>query len=194
MLSKISQHFKKKWQSYIVQLIVIISIFVFFSWVKTLNMLDQGARIHPSSLALNQIIQTQPQSQSQAQTESNRYQLSPYQFNYHEGADQKNTLVYFFAPWCGVCHLSIDNLQENFANQPEKTQIIAVALDYQDVQAVTDFIDQHNLTFPVLLGNEQTKQIFKVSAYPSYYVLSPEGQVMSKVAGYSTELGIKLRL
>ena len=103
-----------------------------------------------------------------------------------------NTVIYFFAPWCKVCHASIDNLQALYQKN-EQLNVIAVALDYVDRGEIEQFTKIHQLTFPVAFGNEQVKRFFKIQAYPSYYVLNEQNTIISKSMGYSTELGLYLR-
>ena len=105
---------------------------------------------------------------------------------------EHNTVVYFFAPWCSVCRISIQNLQ-NLYERDENISIVAVALDFVDVDEVALFSQDLNLTFPILLGNEEVKQRYQVSAYPSYYVLNQLGTIEYRSMGYSTELGLFLR-
>lgn len=104
----------------------------------------------------------------------------------------KKTIVYFFAPWCQVCNFSIENLQKVYQKTPD-LDVIAVALDFVDVEEVKKFTANHQLTFPVALGNEQVKMEYKVMGYPSYYVLNEENTIISRSLGYSTEIGLYLR-
>ncbi len=107
-------------------------------------------------------------------------------------AQDKKTVIYFFAPWCQVCHVSIGNLQSLYEKN-EQLDVIAVALDFNNSDEVMEFTKQHQLTFPIALGNEKIKQAFSISAYPSYYVLSEENTIITKSMGYSSELGLYLR-
>lgn len=104
----------------------------------------------------------------------------------------KTTIIYFFAPWCQICHLSIGNLQALYEKN-ENIDVIAVALDYTSVDEVMDFTKHHQLTFPIALGNEEIKHSFLISGFPSYYVLNKENAILSKSMGYSSELGLYLR-
>jgi peroxiredoxin len=107
-------------------------------------------------------------------------------------AFDKTTIVYFFAPWCQICHASIGNLQARY-QQDQKLNVIAVALDFTDVDEVLAFTKKHQLTFPIALGNEAIKQSFEITGYPSYYVINEENMIVSKSLGYSSELGLYLR-
>ena len=102
----------------------------------------------------------------------------------------KTSLIYFFAPWCKVCSLSISNLEYL---DPEKINIVRVALDYSNVQEVQDFAIKHNISSQILLGHEALKQQFKIQGYPTYYIMNEQQKVLAKSYGYSTALGLKLR-
>ena len=104
----------------------------------------------------------------------------------------KNTIIYFFAPWCQVCHISIGNLQTLYEKN-DNLDVIAVVLDYSSLDEVMDFTKQHQLTFPIALGNEKIKHAFSISGYPSYYVINEENSIIGKSMGYSSELGLYLR-
>ena len=69
-----------------------------------------------------------------------------------------------------------------------------VALDWRSIEEVDQFLSQHKLTMPVLLGTNEVRDNFQISAFPSYYLISRLGEVQSKNIGYSTELGMKWRL
>jgi peroxiredoxin len=107
-------------------------------------------------------------------------------------ADGKKTIIYFFAPWCQMCNFSIDNLQNVYLKNAD-INVIAVALDFVDVEEVKEFTNNHQLTFPIALGNESVKTDFQVMGYPSYYVLNEENTIIARSLGYSSEIGLYLR-
>jgi len=103
---------------------------------------------------------------------------------------EKPTLIYFFAPWCKVCSVSIGNLEYL---DPGRINIVRVALDYSNIEAVEDFANQHTISSQILLGHEGLKQQFKIQGYPTYYILDAQQKVLTRSYGYSTALGLKLR-
>lgn len=107
-------------------------------------------------------------------------------------AVNKTTVLYFFAPWCSICDLSVNNLEQLYLVKPD-IDVIAIALDYESVNNVKNFSQKHQLTFPIAVGNSDIKEHFKIQGYPSYYVLDKNNQVIAKSLGYSTKLGLFLR-
>lgn len=103
----------------------------------------------------------------------------------------EQTLLYFFAPWCSICKLSIGNL--NQLQDPTVT-VIAVALAYDSPQAVADFVAGQSLNLPVVLGDSRLQQAYGIDMFPTYYVLDRNKRVSSKAVGYSTALGLKARI
>ncbi len=102
------------------------------------------------------------------------------------------SVIYFFAPWCKVCHYSIPNLQKLYEDTPRgQLNVVAIVLDWQSKEEVLQYIEEHSLTMPVLLGTRQTLEDFKIQAFPTYYVLDEEQKITKVSMGYSTELGLK---
>jgi len=116
-----------------------------------------------------------------------------YQFPLTSNKGTK-TLVYFFAPWCNICHLSIGNLNLLRGQIAEnELDIIIVALDWTSKAEVEQFMTEHELQFPVILGTPQWQQLYKIQGFPSYYLLNPEGEILSRSMGYSTTIGMLRR-
>lgn len=152
-----------------VQSIVFILIFNGLSWLRETGMLATQTKVtaqYPLATILEEPITLQSKG--------------------------KKTLIYFFAPWCTVCHASIENVQSIHAST-STIDVIGVALDYDDVDEVREFTNMHQLTFPIALGDESVKKAFKIKGYPSYYVLDEENTIVSKSMGYSSEIGMYIR-
>lgn len=104
----------------------------------------------------------------------------------------KTGIVYFFAPWCFYCRHSIDNLDELVANG-KLSWARVVALDYTSLDEVREFISDVDVNLPVLLGNQQTSLDWQVRAFPTYFVIDGDGQIVSRSVGYSTKIGLQVR-
>ena len=101
-------------------------------------------------------------------------------------------VVYFFAPWCRVCRVSIGNLDDLVARGGVAWGTL-IALDYEDAGAVREFVDQTGVSLPVLMGDGQTARDWGIGAFPTYYVIDSEGRIHSRAVGYSTWLGMWAR-
>ena len=102
----------------------------------------------------------------------------------------KTTVVYFFAPWCTICRYSMPNLEAVI--EDSNINAIGIALDYRSPQEVSDFVADLNLTMPILLGDRHTQSNYKISAFPTYYIINEQLHITARSVGYSSELGIKI--
>jgi thiol-disulfide isomerase/thioredoxin len=105
----------------------------------------------------------------------------------------KAGIVYFFAPWCFYCRMSIGNLDDLVADG-DIAWAMVVALDYSNATEVQEFIDKTGVSLPVLMGNPATAADWSVSAFPTYYLIDAQGRISSRSVGYSTKLGMWLRV
>lgn len=103
--------------------------------------------------------------------------------------DGEPTLIYFFAPWCSICKLSMGNL----SNLSDKINSVAVALDYKSRSEVQHFIKDIEVSVPVLLGNSQVARDYQISVFPSYYVIDAQGKILGRSSGYSSLAGLLWR-
>jgi len=102
-------------------------------------------------------------------------------------------VIYFFAPWCFYCKKSIDNLDSLVAGG-DLAWARLVALDYESLDDVREFIANTSVSLPVLLGNAQTSTDWQVRAFPTYFVIDEYGAIASRSVGYSTSIGLRARI
>ena len=104
-------------------------------------------------------------------------------------------LVYFFAPWCRICGASADNVERlrRFVGEGD-LDIVTVALDWADAGEVGAYAEKHGLPGPIVLGDRRIATDWRIYAYPTYYVLDSEHRIARRDIGYSTQLGLLLRI
>lgn len=96
-------------------------------------------------------------------------------------------LIYFFAPWCSICRISMPKL--SYLNR-ENLEIYAVALSYDSKKQVQNFISDIEYEGEVLLGDSEISKQFRVSAFPAYYVLNKDNKIIHKGLGMASIISI----
>ena len=103
----------------------------------------------------------------------------------------KRVRIYFFAPWCKICDLSIGNLNwVRKLRSEDSTELLAVALSYDDMQSVKSFQERNTLDVPVLLGTHDMLSSYRIRAFPTVYTVNKSGEVDGSTVGYATTLGL----
>ena len=72
----------------------------------------------------------------------------------------------------------------------ESGSIFAVALSYNGLQSIEAFLERNALDVPVLLGNSEILNSYRINAFPTVYVLNESGNIDSSTVGYTTTLGL----
>jgi thiol-disulfide isomerase/thioredoxin len=102
-------------------------------------------------------------------------------------------VIYFFAPWCFYCRASIDNLNDLVASGKLGWARV-VALEYESLDEVREFIAETGVDLPVLLGSQQTTRDWQIRGFPTYFVIDEKGTIVSRSVGYSTKIGLQARV
>ena len=103
-------------------------------------------------------------------------------------------VLYFFAPWCSVCHATSHNINAlSDAYTPDELKIFAVGLGWETSDDLRRFSEKHALKVPVLIGDKKTQAAYRISSFPSVYILDREHRISYRIVGYTTELGLRLR-
>jgi thiol-disulfide isomerase/thioredoxin len=109
-------------------------------------------------------------------------------------AGDRPALVYFFAPWCKICAASAGNLDRLRRWRDEsELEMVAVALGWDAVEEVRDYVERHELELPVVLGDGEVARNWQIYAFPSYYVLDSEHRIARRDVGYSSQFGLLWR-
>ena len=100
-------------------------------------------------------------------------------------------LVYFWASWCPVCKLEQSNIQNISKDYP----VITIAMQSGDDAEVQKFMKQEKLSFRVINDEHGSiSQKYNVKGVPVSFIVNKENQIEFVEVGYTTELGLKIRL
>jgi len=105
----------------------------------------------------------------------------------------KPAVLYFFAPWCGVCAASSPQLRWFDRWKGEDVQVVLVGLDWSNPAELAQYAARHELTLPMLAASPQTAADYRIRGYPTYYVLDADGRIAGRDFGYTTAPGLWLR-
>jgi thiol-disulfide isomerase/thioredoxin len=94
------------------------------------------------------------------------------------GLRGKWVLVNFWAPWCPSCIQEMPELV-TLQKQHNDVQVIGVAVMYGSRKEVTDMVYKQALTYPIVLGNEDTAGDFGgMNGMPTSFLYSPSGKLI----------------
>lgn len=102
----------------------------------------------------------------------------------------KVVLVDFWATWCGPCQDTIPVLETLYRRyNAEGFTVIGVNVDGGS-DGVADFIKHFNMTYPVVLDNDQSVgELYQVHGIPNMFLLDRDGRVRKHWVGEDEDLG-----
>jgi peroxiredoxin len=100
-------------------------------------------------------------------------------------------LVHFWASWCGVCTLMDGTVAALAQDRP----VITVASWSGGHAEVEAHLAKEGVRMPVVLDPEgQLAATYGVRALPTSFVVGPDGRIRHTEVGYTSSLGLRLRL
>lgn len=96
----------------------------------------------------------------------------------------KPILINFWASWCGPCGYEMPYLQEVYEEWSDK-EVVLLAINIGDSSSTVEkFMQDHNLSFPVLLDTKQiVSQKYNIMALPTTFFIGKDGVIQEKIMG-----------
>jgi cytochrome c biogenesis protein CcmG, thiol:disulfide interchange protein DsbE len=100
----------------------------------------------------------------------------------------KVILLNFWATWCGACREEMASMQNLYSSlKAEGLEVLAISIDRWNEDRIQDYVKDNNLTFPVLLDQDQTvRKKYHVMGLPTSYLIDGEGKIRGYASGART--------
>jgi peroxiredoxin len=91
----------------------------------------------------------------------------------------------FWATWCIPCRIEMPSFEKLYRRyRSEGVVVLAVTLDKNSKKKVKSFVDEHGISFPILLDEEgKVERLYPSMTIPFTYVIDREGRVVARVDG-----------
>lgn len=113
----------------------------------------------------------------------------------HQLSEYKGQGVFlnFWGTWCKPCEREFPQMDKQYqVYKNQGVQILAVNIAESDF-VVQQYIDQRDLTFPVLI--DRTKSVmesYNIRPLPTTILINPDGKIVKIITGEMTEEDIKI--
>lgn len=103
----------------------------------------------------------------------------------------KPMLVHFWATWCHICEFE----NSNIANIAKDYDVITIASWSESATQVKAYLQKEKLNFPVIVDEDgEWAKVYGVKGVPASFVLDKTGVIQYIETGYTSEMGLRLRL
>ena len=93
-------------------------------------------------------------------------------------------ILNFWATWCQPCLKEIPELKDLATD--DRVEVVGIALDEEGARAVRPFVENHDMRYLILLGNQEIFQRMGGLTIPFTLVLDPDLQVSNFYRGPAT--------
>ena len=100
-------------------------------------------------------------------------------------------MIYFWATWCSVCALT----KESINDIAQDHQVITIASQSGSSADIQKYVRENDFTAPVINdADSRLSQTYGVRAFPSIFIINPDGEIYDVEVGLSSEWGLRFRL
>ncbi len=100
-------------------------------------------------------------------------------------------LLYFWASWCGVCRAMKGNVEALVGEH----RVLTVGTQSGPHATLAAYLKEAGLKMPTLADPDgRLARAYGVRSLPTLFVLDRKGRIVFREVGYTTEIGLRLRL
>lgn len=116
-----------------------------------------------------------------------RFTLRNLKGNYESLESYRGQVIVlnFWATWCAPCRVEMPSFEKLYRRyRSEGVTVLAVTMDKNATLQIKSFVDEHDLSFPVLLDSEgEVERLYPSMTVPFTYVIDRKGRVVARVDG-----------
>ncbi len=97
----------------------------------------------------------------------------------------KPILLNFWATWCEACKEELPSMQRLYETMKDQgVEVVAISIDRSNFDRIRKYVDQYNLTFPILLDPDQkVRKNYYIMGLPTTYLIDGEGKLKGFASG-----------
>lgn len=100
-------------------------------------------------------------------------------------------VLHVWAEWCGFCKLEQGNISSLDVDHP----VLSIAMQSGDASRVAAYMEDRSLEWLTLVDTRgNLSSALGASGVPTFLVLDTDGRIRAPTTGYTTLLGMKLRI
>lgn len=101
----------------------------------------------------------------------------------------KVVILNFWATWCPPCKAEVPGFVKMYnEHKDDGLVILGVSLDRDGWQSVAPFIRNHQVSYPVVIGNRDVVDAYgNIQSIPTTFVLDKQGKIQRKYVGLRDE-------
>jgi peroxiredoxin len=106
----------------------------------------------------------------------------------------KVVVLDLWATWCPPCRKEIPFLVSLYNDYRDQgLEIVGVGLDQQGAAVIAPFVEANDVTYTILVGNQDISRTYKVSGIPMTLMIDRDGVVASKDVGFAPQMEAEMR-
>ena len=112
----------------------------------------------------------------------------------HSIESHKKKLIFlnFWATWCPPCKKEMPDIEKLYKEYGEnKKDVIILGINNEDREKVKNFLEKNSYTFPTVTADNNVLREYRISAFPTSFLIGKDGEVYAYAVGAMTKEQIK---
>lgn len=91
-------------------------------------------------------------------------------------------VLVFMASWCSPCRAESPEIDQFYKDNKDRAALLGVAVNdsEEDIRA---FMAEEELSFPMMINNDDAPGAYGVAGIPTTVVIDPEGYIVKRIVG-----------